>query len=304
MTTHAPYVLVTGATGGIGRHAAIHLAERGFRVFATGRKQTALDELAREAAGRYQLTPLRLDVTDPASIAAAADEIDRLTQGHGIDILVNNAGFGEIAPIEMVGDAELRAQYDTNVFGLMAVTRAFLPAMRGRGAGRIINVSSLGGTFTLPLFGAYNSTKYAVESLSDALRLELRPFGIQVSLVEPGPIRTNFSNHSLAGVERYRGDGSPYATVVDRLVQMVQRTDKLAPGPSVTSRAIYHAAHARRPRVRYKVSLSSRLGVALLRALPTRLTDAMLRRVLRLTPKHVIAQPPAPAHELSAGGRA
>lgn len=301
MTTHVPYVLVTGATGGIGRHAAVHLAERGFRVFATGRNQAKLDELTRDAAGRYELTPIRLDVTDASSIAAAAHEIDRLTSGHGIDILVNNAGFGEIAPIEMVGDAELRAQYDTNVFGLMAVTRAFLPAMRRRGAGRIINVSSLGGTFTLPLFGAYNSTKYAVESLSDALRIELRPFGIHVSLVEPGPIRTNFSNHSLAGVERYRADGSPYARVVDRLVQMVQRTDKVAPGPAVTSRAIYHAAHARRPRVRYKVSLSSRLGVALLRALPTRWTDALLRRVLRLTPKHVMAEPQTTAHELGAG---
>ncbi len=285
--------LITGATAGIGRHAALHLAARGFRVIATGRNQDALAELAVEAEG--ELTPLRLDVTDQASIDSAVEVVDRITGGHGVDVLVNNAGYGDIAPMETTTDKDLRAVFDTNVFGLMAVTRAFLPRMRERGTGRIVNVSSLGGLFTLPLFGAYNATKHAVESMSDALRIELRPFGIEVSLIEPGPIRTKFSTTSLTSVERYQ-DGSPYAPVLERFADLTRRTDRMAPGPKATSRAIYHAAASRWPRPRYKLTLSSRLTVAFLRAIPTRWSDAILRRVLRLTPKHL-----APAGSSKAG---
>ena len=276
--------LITGATAGIGRHAALYLAARGFRVIATGRNAEALAELGVEAEG--DLTPLRLDVTDQASIDSAVEVVERITNGHGIDVLVNNAGYGDIAPMETTTDKDLRAVFDTNVFGLMAVTRAFLPRMRERGAGRIVNVSSLGGLFTLPLFGAYNATKHAVESMSDAMRIELRPFGIEVSLIEPGPIRTKFSTTSLKSVERYQ-DGSPYAPVLQRFADLTRRTDRMAPGPRATSRAIHHAAASRWPRSRYKMTLSSRLTVAFLRAIPTRWSDAILRRVLRLTPKHL-----------------
>ncbi len=277
-------VLITGATAGIGRHAALHLAARGFRVIATGRNADALASLAVEAEG--DLTTLKLDVTDQGSIDAAVEMVDRVTAGHGVDVLVNNAGFGDIAPMETTTDKDLRAVFETNVFGLMAVTRAFLPRMRERRAGRIVNVSSLGGLFTLPLFGAYNATKHAVESLSDALRIELRPFGIDVSLIEPGPIRTNFSTSSLKSVSRYQ-EGSPYAAVLDRFAALTRRTDRMAPGPRATSRAIHHAASSRWPRTRYKMTLPSRLTVAFMRAIPTRLSDAILRRVLRLTPKHL-----------------
>lgn len=278
--------LVTGATAGIGRHAALHLAAKGFRVIATGRNAEALAELGVEAEG--DLTPLRLDVTDQASIDSVVEVVDRITGGHGVDVLINNAGYGDIAPMETTTDKDLRAVFDTNVFGLMAVTRAFLPRMRERGSGRIVNVSSLGGLFTLPLFGAYNATKHAVESMSDALRIELRPFGIEVSLVEPGPIRTKFSTTSLKSVERYV-DGSPYAPVLKRFAELTRRTDRMAPGPSATSRAIHHAASSRWPRTRYKLTLSSRIAVAFLRAIPTRWSDALLRRVLRLTPKYLVA---------------
>src|SRR6478736_1285835 len=135
-------ILVTGATSGIGRHAALYLSKRGHRVFASGRNEKALAALK---------------------------------------TLPGAAGFGVLGPTELITEADMRAQYETNVFGLMAVTRAFLPAMRARRSGRIINVSSLGGRYTLPFFGVYNSTKYAVESLSDALRIELGPFGVHVS---------------------------------------------------------------------------------------------------------------------------
>src|SRR4051812_9899071 len=189
-------ILITGATAGIGRDTALHLTRAGHHVIASGRSVDALNELRREAAGIAQggrLDTVRLDVTDAASIAAAVAECDRLTAGHGVDVLVNNAGFGIAVPVAEISDDDLRAQFDTNVFGLVAMVRAFVPQMRARGRGRIVNVSSIGGKITLPFFGGYNSTKHAVESLSDAMRVELKPFGIQVSIVEPGAIRTNFA---------------------------------------------------------------------------------------------------------------
>ncbi|HTE51036.1 MAG TPA: SDR family oxidoreductase [Kofleriaceae bacterium] len=302
MTARKPIALITGATAGIGRHAALYLTERGFHVIATGRNSDSLASLAKEAAAIGSLTPLRLDVTDASSITSVAAAVDKLTAGHGVDVLVNNAGYGDVAPVEMTSDAELRANYETNVFGLMAVTRAFLPAMRRRGKGRIINVSSLGGLITLPLFGAYNSTKYAVESLSDALRIELRPFGVEVALIEPGPIRTTFTTSSLEGSSKYEAADSPYAQVVSHFAALARRTDKTAPGPKVVSRAIYHAASARRPRARYKVPFSARIGVAFLRALPTRWADALMRRILRIDRKHLVAAPVSePARELERG---
>jgi NAD(P)-dependent dehydrogenase (short-subunit alcohol dehydrogenase family) len=300
MTNRKTTVLITGATGGIGRHAALYLAERGYHVIATGRSSAALAELATEARPVGLLTPLQLDVTDPASITSAADTVDKLTGGHGLDVLVNNAGYGEIAPLEMISDADLRANYETNVFGLLAVTRAFLPAMRRRGRGRVINVSSLGGLFTLPFFGVYNSTKHAVESLSDAFRLELRPFGVEVSLIEPGPIRTRFTPSSIDAAGKYQSADSPYQHVLARFARLAHRTDQAAPGPLVVSKAIHHAVSSRRPRARYAVPFSARFGVGFLRALPTRWADAIVRRVVRMNRKN-LAPSQAPAGELGTG---
>jgi short-subunit dehydrogenase len=144
---------------------------------------------------------LTLDVTSATSLAVAT--LERRTKGYGIDVLVNNAGYGLVGPLETIDDADLRAQFDTNVFGLMAVTRAFLPAMRDRRAGRIINVSSVGGRMTFPLMGAYHASKYALEALSDALRLELLPMGVHVSLIEPGPIRTEFNDRAMEWAGKY-----------------------------------------------------------------------------------------------------
>src|SRR5271170_4155342 len=163
MATDRKTVLITGATTGIGKHAAIALARKGHRVFATGRNATALERLVADAA-TPNLETLRLDVTDTGSIAEAAREVGRRTDGEGVFALVNNAGYGLAGPLEEISDANLRAQFDTNVFGLMAVTRAFLPRMRERGAGRIVNVSSSGGRVSIPFFGAYHASKFAVEA--------------------------------------------------------------------------------------------------------------------------------------------
>lgn len=278
----APVWFITGCSTGLGRALAKRVLQRGYRCVVTARNVAQVQTIV--APYPKHGLALALDVTNQAQLEQAVAQAE--ASFGGIDVLVNNAGYGDIAPMETTTDKDLRAVFDTNVFGLMAVTRAFLPRMRERGKGRIVNVSSLGGLFTLPLFGAYNSTKHAVESISDALRIELRPFGIEVSLIEPGPIKTKFSTSSLKSVERYQ-DGSPYAPVLARFADLTRRTDKMAPGPRATSRAIHHAAASRWPRARYKLTLSSRLMVAFLRAIPTRLSDAILRRVLRLTPKHL-----------------
>lgn len=293
-------IFITGATAGIGRHVALEFARQGYRVFAAGRREAALAELvaAATALGKGTLEAIRLDVTDEPEVVAVAAEVLRRTGGRGIDVLVNNAGYGQMGPLEEVSDADLRRQYDTNVFGLMSVTRAFLPQLRARGRAdlaRIINVSSVGGRQTFPLMGAYNSTKYAVESLSDALRRELALFGVAVSIVEPGPIRTEFNDTAMATVDRARLSTSDYASVVAKADRVRARLEKQAAGAEVVTRAIVHAATARRPRVRYVVPFGSALMLAILSVLPTRVVDVLLRAMSGFTRKNLLASPPVAA---------
>jgi NAD(P)-dependent dehydrogenase (short-subunit alcohol dehydrogenase family) len=286
-------ILITGATAGIGRHAALELVRQGHHVIATGRRETQLASLKDEASGLGgRIDVVRMDVTDEDSVFLAADRVAMLTDGRGVDVLVNNAGYGQMGPLEEVSDKELRKQYDTNVFGLMNVTRAFLPQMRARGEGRIVNVASIGGRVTFPLMGAYNSTKYAVESLSDALRYELAVFGIRVSVVEPGPIRTEFNDRAMATIDKERLQASAYASVIARAEEFQRRFESQSAGPEVTTRAIVHAALAKRPRVRYVVPFSSSVLLAVLGALPVRLVDAIFRVATGLTAKRMRAAQP------------
>lgn len=270
-------ILITGATTGIGRHAALFLARRGHRVFATGRNEAALARLALEAEGT-SLEILRLDVTSAASIEAARAEVDRRTGGRGLDALVNNAGFGIAAPTELLSDADLRSQFETNVFGLMAVTRAFLPAMHERGRGRVVNVSSVGGRVTLPMYGGYNATKYAVESLSDALRRELGPLGIDVVLIEPGVIKSEFIERSMTPMDGYAAAAAGrYGRVLQRWSKIRALSEARAADPRCVARAMARAIEARRPRARYVTPLSARLMLAFAQVLPTRLVDLVMR---------------------------
>ncbi len=298
MSQRKQTILVTGATSGIGRHAALYLAARGHRVFASGRNDKALAALRATPEGAAVET-VQLDVTDGASIARAQQLIDARTGGHGIDVLVNNAGFGILGPTELITDADMRAQYETNVFGLMAVTRAFLPAMRARRSGRIINVSSLGGRHTLPFFGVYNSTKYAVESLSDALRIELGPFGVDVALIEPGAIETEFTPRSLDGAAKYRRADSPYAPVLGAYERMEKMAKQTQVGPIAVSRAIARATEARRPRARYVAPRFAGIFVALMRLVPTRWADQTARLLLGFTRKNFVRALPAAAVALA-----
>lgn len=267
-------ILVTGATSGIGKHTALHLHARGHRVIGTGRNQNALGEL--RAAGLFALA---MDVTDEASVERAKLEVTRITDGHGLDVLVNNAGYGLFGPVEMISDADVKAQYDTNVFGLLRVTRAFLPQMRARGAGRVVNVSSVGGRMTFPLGGVYNSTKYAVDSLSHALRMELHQFGVRVSTIEPGYIKTDFTARTMELLGKYVSDASsPYAHSLSGFANAGERLEKLAVGPGSVARAIEHAATSRFPRARYVAPSYNAVGPTLLAMLPTWLTDWFFRR--------------------------
>lgn len=314
-------VLITGATAGIGRTTALHLARLGHHVIASGRNESELTKLATEGlAQSVKLDVLSLDVTSSESIAAAVAAVGKLTLGRGPDVLVNNAGFGILGPTSESTDAEMRRQYETNVFGLMNVTRAFLPAMIARRAGRIINVSSVGGRITLPFFGVYNSTKYAVESLSDALRYELRPFGIDVALIEPGVIRTNFETTAAIGLDRFAA--TPYAGAIANYEQMSKLTDRFASNPIVIAKAIARAVGARRASARYVAPRSTNIVLLLGAVLPTALWDWAMRKVAYLTasglnlanrpavsagvpvavpPPASIATPPKPTTEARAG---
>ena len=274
-------VLVTGATTGIGRFIALDLAARGHRVFATGRNPGALAELGSEASGRkLPLTVAELDVTSTESIARLAATIRAQTAGHGVDVVINNAGYGQGGALLDLSDETLRAQFETNVFGLMAVTRAFTPEMIARGRGWIVNVSSVGGRVTFPFFGAYHASKYAVEALSDALRAELHPLGVRVSLVEPGPIRSEFSERAFGSLPA--SDGSSYAGSYALAGGIRTATDRASFGPEHVARAVRLAIGSRFPRARYVAPWFLAMPLALLPLVPTRVLDALFRRAFGL----------------------
>jgi len=286
-------VLITGATAGIGRTTALHLASLGHHVIASGRKAAELAKLQVEAKGLAgMIDTVLLDVTAPMSIAAAVDAVDKLTRDHGPDVLINNAGFGVLGPTSEITDAEMRRQYETNVFGLMNVTRAFLPRMRARRAGRIINVSSIGGRITLPYFGVYSSTKYAVEALSDALRYELRPFGIDVALIEPGVIRTNFEATAVSGIAGYAT--TPYGGAMAKYEQMSKLADRFASNPIVVAKAITRAVEARHAAARYVAPRRTTLMLWMSAMLPTAVWDWAMRKAGFLTERG-LAHPAAAA---------
>jgi NAD(P)-dependent dehydrogenase (short-subunit alcohol dehydrogenase family) len=273
-------ILITGATSGIGRDAALRLVRAGHLVLAGGRRPDALAGLARAAGGG--LEPVVLDVTDPGSVEAARELVERRTAGRGLDVLVNNAGYALPGPLEALAERDLRELFDTNVFGLLAVTRAFVPAMRERGRGRVVNVGSIMGRVAMPLLGAYNASKHAVAALTDALRMELAPFGITVVLVEPGAVRTGFASRALAGLAPYRDPASPYAAALAGTDAAWSRVYRFAPGPAPAGRAIVRAATADHPATRYVAPARNRLVLAALRALPTTAADATKRRIMGL----------------------
>jgi NAD(P)-dependent dehydrogenase (short-subunit alcohol dehydrogenase family) len=274
-------VLVTGASSGIGRATSIELAERGHRVFAAARRAGELQELAR-ANGQIEAVPL--DVTDAQAVLAAAVRVDELTGNHGLDVLVNSAGFALGGPVETLSGEAVQRQFQTIVFGLLDVTRAFLPRMRGRGAGRIINVSSVVGRVVFPGMGVYSASKFALEALSDALRMELAPFGVSVVLIEPGFVRTDIGAASQRQAADFTTASGGYEDLIARSTQFVaKQIAENSISAERVAKQIADVAEAKSAKARYMLPVSGKLLVGLMGALPDAAADRAKRRSLGLS---------------------
>ena len=269
--------LITGASSGIGKATAEALARRGFRVFAGVRRPESADTL--KGAG---ITPVALDVTSDEAVAEALQAV--LDQAGRIDLLVNNAGYGQYGSLEDVDLADAQRQFDVNVFGLVRVTQAVLPAMRRQRSGRIIAISSVAGRMSTPFAGWYSASKHAVEALADALRLEVAPFGIQVTVVQPAAIKTGFDNVALDELERTTRTEA-YQPMTATFRRLVEGSFVRAPGPEVVAEAVARAATARRAPIRIPVPGEARVMLLLKRLLSDRLFDAMISAQLRPSPE-------------------
>ena len=271
-------VLITGATDGLGKALALLLAERGYHVFAAGRSPQKLAEL--DAVARQKNLPLdsiALDVCSDASVQHAVNNV--LAKAAALDVLVNNAGVNYTAAVEDLTMDDWRAQFETNFFGVLRVTRAVLPYMRERRNGRILMMSSLGGLVTPPTQGAYSSSKHALEGLSNALRLELYPFGIDVVLIEPGYIITGIQKAAAELSRPYLEKGGPYAPLYARFFTSVNDTRaKSKTTPEDCARVILHAIETPRPKPRYGVTSLAPFVKWSKRLLTDSAIDAMLRR--------------------------
>ncbi len=268
-------VLITGCSTGIGRETARHLARSGWSVIATARKPETLSDLAQAGC-----ETLALDVTDEASMRSA---VDAAIEGGPLYGLVNNAGYSQSGAIESVELESVRRQFETNVFGLIRMSQLVLPGMREAGAGRIVNISSMGGRLTFPGGGIYHATKYAVEAISDALRFEVQGFGVNVVCIEPGLIRTEFGNAAVGSIAEGTGSGGPYDEFNAHVASATQGAyeegplAKLGAGPDAVAKKIETALSAKRPRPRYRVTPSAHLAIAQRRLVSDRVWDAMMR---------------------------
>ena len=277
--TPARVVLITGCSSGIGRATAKHLNARGWTVYATARRLQSLAELAEAGC-----ETLALDVTDETSMRAAVEEVE--AREGAVGVLVNNAGYSQSGAVETVSMDAVRAQFETNVFGLARMCQLVLPGMRAQGAGKIVNVSSMGGRFTFPGGGFYHASKHAVEALSDALRFEVQGFGVQVIVVEPGLIRTRFGESAVGAMTADAGvsydDADPYgefnAAVSAATVQAyeVGPIARLGGPPEAVARKIEKAISANRPRTRYTVTPSAKVLLGLHAMLPDRGWDTFV----------------------------
>ncbi|NIM97399.1 MAG: SDR family NAD(P)-dependent oxidoreductase [candidate division Zixibacteria bacterium] len=278
-------VLITGASSGIGRASALLLDRSGYRVFAGVRNAQGWECLQVEASGR--LSPVTLDVTDPEQITAAVEAVtEALAPDRGLAGLVNNAGMTMPGPVEFLPLDRLRWQLEVNLIGQVAVTQAFLPLIR-KGHGRIVNIGSIFGRFTLPFSGAYAASKFGLEGLTDSLRRELLPSGIHVSIVEPGAIETPIWDKSFAKADKVHVDlpahaREIYAAAASAVRKLMEKSRRHAVPPEAVAQAILHALEARRPKPRYLVGADARVLALGARFLPDRLNDWLVAKVLRI----------------------
>jgi NAD(P)-dependent dehydrogenase (short-subunit alcohol dehydrogenase family) len=270
-------VLVTGASSGIGRAVVERLARVGYRVFASARRPESVDAL-REAGRELGFEAVQLDVNDDASVTRAVAEIEQ--RATRIDVLVNNAGYGVLAPVEAITVEALREQFETNVIGAHRMARAVLPGMRVRRHGAIVQISSVVGRVAMPLYGAYAASKFALEALSDAMRIETASFGVRVILIEPGPIRTPFRDAVQRVSEPLLASDAaqPYARVIERMQAVRARSrDAAGVGPEAVADTIARALDAKLPAPRYPITSVARIAPKLRNALPERVFDRLMR---------------------------
>jgi NADP-dependent 3-hydroxy acid dehydrogenase YdfG len=265
--------LITGCSSGIGHATAQRLLADGWKVYASARRPETIADLA--AAGA---TTLALDVTDESSMSAAVQSV--VDAEGAVGVLVNNAGYSQSGAIESVPLEEVRRQYETNVFGLIRMCQLVLPGMREQGTGTIINVGSMGGRLTFPGAGIYHSTKYALESISDSLRFEVRGFGVNVVLIEPGLIVTGFGDVA-SGSATAIADG-PYTDFNRHVAKLTSDAytgpmSKLGGGPETVAATVVRALKAKRPKARYAVTPSAHLMINQRKVTPDRLWDLMMR---------------------------
>ncbi len=299
MATSGRHVVISGASTGIGRACTIHLAGLGFSIFAGVRRDedgALLEKLGNEAARDGGcVCPVRLDVTDCRSIAAAMEEVKSAVGDAGLAGLVNNAGIVINGPVELITLEQWRQQFDVNFFGQIALIQATLPLLRkhvarfGAGSARVVNMSSIAGKVAQPVFGPYCSSKFALEAMSDSLRLELRPQGIVVCLVNPGAIDTPIWKKGLESSEAPRAENPSepfYAEMIRNAAETARKTSTTAAPPISVASAVAKCLTARRPRIRTFVGSDAKSGAAAKRLMPDRWFDAALARFYHL-PKAV-----------------
>jgi NAD(P)-dependent dehydrogenase (short-subunit alcohol dehydrogenase family) len=271
-------VLITGASTGIGRASALRLDAAGWRVFAGIRAEA--DAEALRAAGSERLVPLIVDVTDAGQIAAAAA---RIAEETGLDGLVNNAGVAVPSPLETIPIEDFRRQIEVNLTGHVAVTQALLPAIR-RVGGRVVFISSIGGRIAFPLTGAYHAAKFGIEAVGDAFRQELRPWGISVSIVEPGSIDTPIWSRGETTADEI-GSRSPqrealYGKAIESYRKVIKETAERGIPPEKVARVVEHALSARRPRSRYLVGIDAKVQARVRPLIPTPAWDRLVSRMM------------------------
>lgn len=277
-------VVITGASTGIGAACAFHLNRLGFLVFAGVRKIEDGEALQRQGVNR--LVPLILDVTDETSIQRSHAIVSEQIGNHGLFGLINNAGIAVVGPLEAVPIPDLRRQMEINVIGQVAVTQAFLPLIR-KAQGRIVNMGSIAGRAAMPLMGPYAASKFALEAITDALRLEVQQWGIEVSIVEPGAIATPIWEKSGQGATDLEAAITPelrtlYAGVIAGVKRVVSEAAKRAIAPDAVAKAVEQALTASRPKTRYLVGTDAKLRALMIKLLPDRASDAVLTWVLKL----------------------
>ncbi len=276
-------VLVTGASTGIGRATALRLDGSDWRVFAGVRKEADAESLRQEASPG--LVPVILDVTDPEQIAAAAERIERESDGDGLDGLVNNAGVAVPGPLETIPLEDLRHQLEVNLVAYVAVTQAMLPQIR-RAEGRIVFLASIGGRIAFPFGGPYHASKFATEAIGDVFRQELRPWGIEVAIIEPGSIDTPIWGRGQDKAEEIEAKSPQtnllYGAALNKFRKVIEDTAERGIPPAKVAKAISHALESSRPKTRYLVGLDAQLQARIQPLIPTRLFDRIIAREMGL----------------------